>query len=48
MIDPDKRNWLKTYYAELRAARHNGDIDAWLFFWPEYLKEREKAENSVK
>lgn len=48
IIDSDKRNWLKIYAAELRAARHNGDIDAWVFFWPEYLEELEKSKNNVK
>jgi hypothetical protein len=33
------RDWLQTYEHELKVAKQNGDIDAWRFFFPEYLKE---------
>ena len=36
------KDWVKIYEHELEAARKNDDIDAWRFFWPEYLKERSK------
>lgn len=41
-FDPDQQNWLKIYSNELKSARDNNDMDAWMFFWPEYLKELKK------
>jgi len=35
----EDRDWLKIYEHELKVARENGDVDAWRFFFPEYLKE---------
>jgi hypothetical protein len=37
-----KTNWETVYEQELESARKNDDLQAWMFFWPEYLKEREK------
>ena len=34
-----EENWLKIYENELNVARENDDINAWIFFWPEYIKE---------
>jgi hypothetical protein len=36
------RNWAKVYEHELKVAIENDDIHAWMFFWPEYLKEISK------
>tara|TARA_A100001011_G_scaffold344144_1_gene378992 strand:+ start:213 stop:413 length:201 start_codon:yes stop_codon:yes gene_type:complete len=36
------RNWVKVYEHELKVAIENDDIEAWMFFWPEYLKEISK------
>ena len=43
-LNPNNLNWAKIYAHELKVARENNDIDAILFFWPEYLKELEKTE----
>ncbi len=40
------RDWLKIYEHELKVARENGDIDAWRFFFPEYIKELKKNAES--
>ena len=32
------RNWVKVYEHELKVAIANDDREAWIFFWPEYLK----------
>jgi len=32
------RNWVKVYEHELKVSIANDDIEAWSFFWPEYLK----------
>jgi hypothetical protein len=45
ILNQDTRDWVKVYAQELEAARQNNDLDAWRFFWPEYLKEREKQRN---
>jgi len=37
-----EKKWLKIYENELNIARENDDINAWIFFWPEYIKERKK------
>jgi len=37
-----KTNWETVYEQELESARKNDDLQAWMFFWPEYLKEREE------
>lgn len=40
---PEKqKNWELIYQQELKIARQNNDIESLRFFWPEYLKEREK------
>tara|TARA_B100000902_G_scaffold399837_1_gene472901 strand:+ start:3043 stop:3243 length:201 start_codon:yes stop_codon:yes gene_type:complete len=36
------RNWAKVYEHELKVALENDDVEAWMFFWPEYLKEVSK------
>ena len=36
---PEKKDWLKIYEKELQIARENDDIEAWTFFWREYIKE---------
>ena len=35
-------NWAEVYKNELKIARENNDIESWMFFWPEYLKELDK------
>lgn len=45
-FNPDKRNWLKVYEHELKTAIENDDGAAYYFFWPEYLRERDR--NRVK
>jgi len=37
-----EKNWLEIYRQELIIAKDNNDIDAWIFFWPEYKKELNK------
>jgi len=44
-INKNPKNWVKIYEHELQSARENNDLDAWRFFWPEYLKERYKQRN---
>lgn len=36
---PQEKDWLKIYEKELQIARENDDIEAWTFFWREYIKE---------
>lgn len=38
----NKIDWLQVYEKELIIARENDDVNAWIFFWPEYLKELKK------
>jgi len=38
-IEQKEINWIKVYENELKIARENNDIESWMFFWPEYLKE---------
>ena len=33
-------NWEQIYEKELQIALEHDDIEAFMFFWPEYLKER--------
>lgn len=40
--DPVKTDWEAVYEHELEVAKENEDLQAWMFFWPEYLKERER------
>lgn len=35
-------NWELIYKAELESAIRNNDDEAFMFYWPEYLKECEK------
>jgi len=42
----ESKNWELVYEHELKVAIENEDIAAFYFFWPEYLKERDK--NRVK
>ena len=37
-----EKDWVEIYERELQIAKKNDDYEAWMFFWPEYLKEREK------
>ena len=39
---PEEKDWLKIYEKELQISRKNNDIEAWTYFWGEYLKERER------
>ena len=41
-FDEQKRDWLSIYRTELEIALENDDNEAIYFFWPEYLKEKEK------
>jgi hypothetical protein len=36
---PEEKDWLKIYEKELQIARENNDIEAWTYFWGEYIKE---------
>jgi hypothetical protein len=45
ILNQNTKDWVKVYAQELEAARQNNDLDAWRFFWPEYLKERYKQRN---
>jgi hypothetical protein len=38
-LPPSEKNWRPIYEHELKVAIENDDIEAWSFFWPEYLKE---------
>ncbi len=38
-IKQKEMNWVEVYKNELKIARENNDIESWMFFWPEYLKE---------
>ena len=38
-IKQKEMNWAEVYKNELKIARENNDIESWMFFWPEYLKE---------
>jgi|TARA_Y100000289_G_scaffold62654_1_gene72154 hypothetical protein len=38
----EKKDWAKIYQKELEIALKNEDDEAFMFFWPEYLKERAK------
>lgn len=38
-LDENKRDWLYVYKMELITAKENNDMEAWRFFFPEYLKE---------
>ena len=37
-----KTNWVEIHRRELISSAENGDVEAWLFFFPEYLKELNK------
>lgn len=37
-----QQDWSKIYEKELKIALQNYDNEAFMFFWPEYLKERAK------
>ena len=39
----EEKDWVKIYEHELEVAKKNEDYEAWMFFWPEYLKERERS-----
>lgn len=47
-FDPKKRNWLEVYAHEIQVAKENQDMDAWRFFYLEFIKElRNQSPNSV-
>jgi hypothetical protein len=46
--DPVKTDWEAVYEHELEVAKENEDLQAWMFFWPEYLKERERKREEKK
>lgn len=37
-----QKDWEKIYKKELKIALENEDDEAFMFFWPEYLKEKAK------
>jgi len=39
------KNWKQIYAQELKIALENDDNEAFMFFWPEYLKEINKDKN---
>ena len=41
-----KKDWSKIYAKELKIAIDNEDHEAFMFFWPEYLKEKGKIKNA--
>jgi hypothetical protein len=41
-LEESKKNWEYLYACELDAALKNNDATAYYFFWPLYLKERQK------
>ena len=38
-INKNPKDWESIYKKELIIAKENNDAEAWLFFFPEYLKE---------
>lgn len=38
-IEPNNKNWSEIYLEEMRIARENDDIQAWIFFLREYERE---------
>jgi len=39
-IKPKKQtNWEEIYLNEIKIAKENGDKEAWIFFFQEYMKE---------
>ena len=38
-----KKDWSEIYAEELKIAVENEDHEAFMFFWPEYLKEKGKS-----
>lgn len=39
IFKPSDKNWASIYEKELKIAIENEDMQAFYFFWPEYLKE---------
>tara|TARA_B110000196_G_C21107260_1_gene645846 strand:- start:923 stop:1117 length:195 start_codon:yes stop_codon:yes gene_type:complete len=39
-FDENKRDWVEIYKHEIKAAVENEDIDAYNFFFQEYMRER--------
>jgi hypothetical protein len=39
IFKPSDKNWAAIYEKELKIAIKNEDMQAFYFFWPEYLKE---------
>ena len=39
-FDESKRDWLEVFKHEIKVAVENDDIDAYNFFFEEYLRER--------
>jgi hypothetical protein len=39
-FDEDKRDWAEVYRHEIKVAVENEDIDAYNFFFQEYMRER--------
>ena len=47
-FDPKERNWLEVYAYEIQVAKENQDMEAWRFFYLEFIKElRNQSSDSV-
>jgi len=47
-FDESKRNWAEVYRSEIKAAVENEDLDAYNFFFQEYMRERIRQERAKK
>ena len=47
-FDESKRDWAEVYRGEIKAAVENEDLDAYNFFFHEYMRERIRQERANK
>lgn len=47
-FDESKRNWAEVYRHEIKAAVENEDLDAYNFFFQEYMRERVRQLKKAK
>ena len=44
ILDESTINWASVYEREIMIAKENNDLEAWTFFWSEYIKELKKKQ----
>ena len=48
VFDESKRDWLEVFKHEIKVAVENDDVDAYNFFFEEYMRERIRQFKEVK